>query len=290
MDENVYLTREELDSIINNDKLIGKGTEGACFAHGNEIYKVYHNTYESKRMLSTPQKVDEEGVRIFDQDEIRNSLYTTDDHRIIKYTDKEGTKLTVEDGLSRAINKGEKIVNTKLPTKILYVDGKVKGCVYPYHKKTKSIYYAYKKLYKKRLLICKRLIEQVKELVNNNIYPVDLCQKGDNNIFDKSIANVLLDNKNNPIIIDLEGKSTLYSDSYNKKYEEITALSLGTLILEILTREDIQEDLADENIEDVQSYLTDLGLTHEQVELFLDGQFTINDIDEMIKTIENRKR
>ena len=287
MAKEVNLTSKELASILANKKMIGAGTEGACFAVNNEIYKIYHNT-NGETVTKAHATYDDDGVRVFDINEIRKNKIN-DPSVAIKYTDKYGTKLSMEDGLNRAIEKGNKVVKTKLPTKVLYVDGKVKGCVYPYFKHTQSIYAAYKKTYKTRLQICKKLIERVKELIANNIYPVDLCQKGEKSLYDKSIVNVLLDWRNNPIIIDLEGKSTIYTEAYDERLEEIAVGTLATLVLEILSREDIQEDLVDENYYEVERYLKELGLTYEQYESFIDNTLKMDDLEAILSNIEETR-
>ena len=286
MSDKIELTKEELESLIKNNKLIGQGTEGKCFQKGNEIYKIYHKTYESTYAIGKGQ-LDEDGVRIYNPEE-KKQLYVKDE-RIIKYTDEEGVKLTVQDGLSRALNKGQKITKTRLPSKIIMVDGKVKGCVYPYYRFTSSIYSAIHKPYKTRLKICKRLIDQVKELLDNNIYPVDLCQKGDKRISDKSIANVLLDLRNNPIIIDLEGKSTLYTDKHNETYERTACYNLATVILELLTREDIQEDFIEENIEMITNYLRNAGMNEELVEKYIDSCLNIEDVYTIFDNLSKKR-
>ncbi len=288
MSEIIRLTQEELDNIIKNNKKIGQGTEGTCFNHDGEVYKIYHKTGEQLHAIATEDKVDEDGTKIYDKNKPKH--YVREDNRIFKYTDEDGVKLGKPEALNRALAKGYKITKSRLPHKIILVDGKLKGCVYPYYKHTKSIYSAYRKPFKTRLLICQRLIEQVKELLDNNIYPIDLCQKfGGRTIFDKSVANVLLDWKNNPIIIDLEGKSTLYTDSYNPLYASTTCYLLATLILEIMTREDIQEDFIDEDFDLIHEYLNDIGLPDELIQKYIDNSLVLDDVYQMFDLIASKK-
>ena len=284
----IKLTQEELDSIIKNNKQVGVGTEGTCFNYNGEVYKIYHKTTEEMHTVYNDDQVDEDGTKIYDKNKPKH--FIKEDNRMFKYTDEDGVKLGKIDALNRALAKGYKVTKTKLPTKIILVDGKLKGCVYPYYKHTKSIYSAYRKTYKTRLKICQKLIEQVKELLDNNIYPIDLCQKfGGKNLFDKSVANVLLDWKNNPIIIDLEGKSTLYTDSYNQSFANTTCYLLATLILEIMTREDIQEDFIEEDMDLIRSYLGKAGLSEELIDKYIDASLTIEDVDTIMQTFEKTR-
>ena len=133
------------------------------------------------------------------------------------------------------------------------------------------------------------LLNKVQELIDNNIYPVDLCQKGINNLYDKNYANVLLNYKNEPILIDLDGKSALYSEVPNELYNKHTCTTLSNLIFEILTREDIQEDYNDEDYDAIRQYLTKAGLTDELVERFLENEMSMEDISESIDLMERNR-
>ena len=286
MSKNIYLTQEELDSFTINHKTIGEGTEGICFRHGNEIYKIYKNKSVREHPSVKPE-YDKDGVRIFKVEEIRKSI-NPPKRRVLDYTNEEGVLLNNEQALEKAIERGHKIVKTKLPQKIIYINGIARGCVYPFYKYTSSIYKALRKTYKKRLQICRLLIEKTKELIDNNIYPIDLCQKGPDKLFDKRYANVLLNYKNEPLIIDLDGKSALYTEVANPDFEKRTCTTLSNLIYEIMTREDIQEDYNDEDFDTIREYLSSYGLTEDIIYKFLDCELTMEDIDKSMEIFESR--
>ena len=272
------------------NKKIGEGTEGICFRYGNEIYKIYKKLLEEpKTKIFIEPQYDSDGVRIYKKEDFRNVKYSNNPNRLIKYITQDGTVLHNEQALNIAIDRGHKIVGTKIPQKIIYVNGVARGCVYPYYRFTKSIYSAYRKTFKKRLKICRMLLNKVQELIDNNIYPVDLCQKGINNLYDKNYANVLLNYKNEPILIDLDGKSALYSEVPNELYNKHTCTTLSNLIFEILTREDIQEDYNDEDYDAIRQYLTKAGLTDELVERFLENEMSMEDISESIDLMERNR-
>ena len=104
MSEIVRLTQEELDNLINNNKKIGEGTEGACFNHDGEIYKIYHKTGEQLNAIANEEKVDEDGTKIYDKNKPKH--YIKEDNRIFKYTDEDGVKLGKSEALDRALAKG----------------------------------------------------------------------------------------------------------------------------------------------------------------------------------------
>jgi hypothetical protein len=288
---NVYFTKEQLQDFIANHKKIGEGTEGICFKNGNEIYKVYKNTFEEPEVPKyvTPE-YNSEGVRIYKKEDFRNVVNKKNPNKLIKYTSEDGTLLHTEQALEKVIDKGQRIVGTKIPQKIIYVNGVARGCVYPYHRFTSSIYKSFRRTFKTRLKICRLLLEKVQELIDNNIYPIDLCQKGPDSLFDKNYANVLLNIKNEPLIIDLDGKSALYTDVPNPSYEKMSCVTLSNLILEILTREDIQEDFNEEDFDGIYSYLSEAGLNDEMIHKFLDGSMTMKDIEESINLIEGKRK
>lgn len=291
MADNVYFTKDELNDFIANHKKIGEGTEGICFKCGNEIYKIHKKTIEPAQYRPIDNPVfDDSGVRIYKRSDFVRIDSSKNPNKVINYKTKDGTVIHNEQALQIAIERGNRIIKSKTPQRIIYVNGVVRGCVYPYYKHASSIYKAYLKTYKTRLKICKSLIDKVKELVDNNIYPVDLCQKMPSRLFDKNYANVLLSFKNEPIIIDLDGRSTYYTEIPNSAYLTSTCWTLAYLVYEIITREDIQEDYKDENYDMIREYLSEYGLTSDIIKRFLDRELTMDDIDESIRLFESKRK
>ena len=280
----INLTREQFNDLITKNKKIGEGTDGTCYRLGKKVYKIYHTSQSHKFTFDI--ELDSSGVRLHNGK--NNNVVRLNDIKKIEYTDQDEIRLGTESGLIKAINRGTHIAGSNLPSDIIYVHGKVRGCVYPYYKHVNSIYKAYRKNLKTRLKICMSLYNKVKELVDNNIYPIDLAQKGKEKLFDKSRCNVFLSHKNEPIIIDLDGKSALYTENYNRRYEEMTSNSLITLLFEIITREDIQEDLEEEDIDTIKFYLSNTGLSQELIERFLDGNMTMKDVNKSLEEVNNK--
>ncbi len=281
----INLTNKEFENLITKGKVVGEGTDGVCYAVGKKVYKIYHKSYKSP--LTSNPVYDEEKVRIAVSKEFKGHIVS--DVKIIQYTDSEGIRLSLSSGLEKIVERGKQIHGSILPQGAIYVNGRVKGCIYPYYTHVKSIYSAFRKLYKKRLEICRKLIVKVEELLEHNIYPIDLCQKGKDKLFDRRYCNVFLDSKNEPIIIDLDGKSALYTETDNILYEKKSCTSLSFLIFELITREDIQEDYEAEDYDSIRAYLCEIGLPERLREKFLDQDMSIEDIKESFEIIKSRK-
>lgn len=90
----------------------------------------------------------------------------------------------------------------------------------------------------------KKVLENLKELCDNNIYPIDFGNRS-KNIYDHS--NILVNIKGNVEFIDLEGRSTIYTREPNdnlkvKAYAEFYFLFLDIMFDEILDGE-YEEDI-----------------------------------------------
>lgn len=287
----VNLTNEEFVKLIEKNKKVGEGTEGYVIKKGKEVYKIYKDTKEYTVFPKTAStQVDQDGVRLYDKSEYSNKQGVTRDNRLIKYTDSDETKLSSSEALERVVERGTKVTGSRLPSKIILVDGIVRGCVYPYYGFCTSIYNSMRHSFKSRINTCKKLIEKVKELIANNVYPVDLCQKNVANPYDKNFSNVFLNIKGEPIIIDLDGKSTLYTELYNPNYERLSCVTLSTLILEIMCRADLQAMVAEEDMDSVYEVLGEIGLDDEQINKYINMQIMTDDIDNIMESIESRRR
>ena len=280
----INLTRAQFNDLIVKGKKIGQGTDGVCYRQGKKVYKIYHTSH--KVNLVAPIVLDSSGVRVPNKEDFKTMK--TSYGSIIQYVTEDETRLSTENGLLKAIELGNSIKGTNLPSDIIYINGVARGCVYPYYKHVSSIHKSYRRSLKTRLKICMSLYEKVKELVDNNIYPIDLAQKSRERLFDKRKCNVFLSFRNEPIIIDLDGKSALYTETHNKTFEEKTCHSLMTLMLEIITREDLQEDMNDEDFDTVRFYLKNNGLSLESIEKFFDCNMNMEDVSKSLDEITNK--
>ena len=240
MVEPIYINSNELAKL----KVIGEGTDGKIYKLDNKtLLKIYHHSNEY-----FPQKnkqiYDNEGVNITPYK--NNDFINTDS--ALRYYDTDGVKLSREMAIIRAIERQENVKKTKLPKNLIYVDGKLKGCVIDYHRFCTNIYKALNLPYAMRLKIARNILEKVKELLDANIYHIDLAQCP---TVDCKNTNVLLTKSLKPEIIDIDGKSAIYTESFSKNYYRQSLYSLNVLIIELLSRLNLHENLEDLNVFDL---------------------------------------
>ena len=287
----ILLKKYEYNDIINNKKCIGSGVDGSVYRiNRNTVYKFYH---KQNTFIDLPNaNIDEEGVIVSDFKNLRpyNRVVRNES---IYYTDKDGVILTREDAIIKAIAKQENVKLTDLPRNVIYLNNKIIGCEYKYYPCKLGIYAATYLPLKQRLIVCKRLMEEVKELLNNNIYPVTLAQRDEVFPFIKNKSNILIGRDLKPVIIDLDGISALYSDNYSKKYYDKVMASLSSLILELLTKVELANNIEDDEnvINDYIGSLYEKGIPIHLARKFFDNyRLEINELDDIIKTLELTKK
>lgn len=246
----VELTNRQAEYIKHKRKCLGSGVDGSVYDMGNHIvYKFYHKMGDFI-VINKGKVYDSDGVNITDIKDLRNKGIR-ENHEPINYLDEEGVILGREAAIRKAMEKQEHVKYTTLPQNIIKVNNKVAGCVYKKYDSVLGIYAASFLPLKTRKKILKRLYFKLKELINNNIYPITLAQKHDLLPFTTKNANVLLCKNLDPVIIDIDGISAFYTDSFSEtKYNQVMS-SFSKLVLEVLSGVDIKEDddLIDETIE-----------------------------------------
>ncbi len=221
----VNISNSELEKL----KKIGEGNDAIVYDAGKGIlYKVYKGESMSN-YLNKP-------TRIYKGE--RKNI----DERLL-YLDKDGVKIYYKDAFKRIIKRGEKIKLSNLPKASLFIDNKFKGCVlekingFQIH----NIFPILSKKIKYKIL--KELLNEIKELTDNYIYPIDTANspRVDNH------SNILVNYKLEPKLIDLDGKSTLYRESYDDECYLFTLMSLNLLFMELLN--DIEIGYQNDQIE-----------------------------------------
>ena len=286
--EPIRLSTNEAKKIKSINPCIGQGVDGEVYkVSNNEVYKFYKN---KEILIDNNALYDEDGVNINDFKNLR-SRYIKVNNAAIKYIDKEGVSLAREEAIKKAIIKQDRIQMTHLPQNIIYVNNKAAGCVYKYYPNKFGIYAAAYLPFKVRLTICERLLAKVKELVDNNIYPVTLAQKNELLPFSSDNANVLLGLKLDPIIIDLDGISAMYTEKFSQIFYNNCLSSLTALILEIITRVEINYDMLDEyEIDELINELVKTGLSREYIQKYIDsGHLDFDELNSSIKCLKKNK-
>lgn len=268
-----------------NLKKVGCGTDGKVFSYTNKILlKIYReNLTKIKKMNELMNKED----KIYERGSLRKIKFD-DPLTYFAYDGSENIRLRSIDALKKAVIKQKHIKRTNLPKGIVKIDNNFAGCIIEkangtqIHKLTgMPLKYKYK--------IIKNLLLDVEELLNNNVYHVDLSNspyakvgyidEDDNFKFMNGHSHVLV----NPIslktnIIDLDGKSTKYMERYNEKAENECLYNLCLLLIEFLYKIDTDEI---RDIDEIIYRLKDFNLDNDFAQKLANNKF--NNIEEIKK-------
>jgi hypothetical protein len=238
MEDKIYLTSDEFKKVLKNE--IGHGTDGVVFQYNKDyLIKLYRKDFfkEPDELL---QKAE---TKIYDPKNKPKFVPVKQNIRLFIKDEDSRMKLMDEFAIKKIIEKQQKVTKTHLPQKLVYVDGRFIGVLlkkvhgFQIHKFTGAPF-----AYKKKVAIA--VIDAVKELLDNNIYHEDLANspyantayvKGDEVVNSHGHSHILL----NPFtmkvnIIDLDGKSTVYTDYIDKLEEERSLANLTHLLFEFL--------------------------------------------------------
>jgi len=171
-----------------------------------------------------------------------------------------------------------------LPQNIITVDSQVVGCTYKRYNTIFGIYALSLLPINKRKEVLKELLIKIQELLDNNIYLVTLAQK--NLIFPllKNDSNILLSYRLEPLIIDLDGISAIYTEEYKETYYKETLVSLSKLIFEILLGQDLPWEYLDENQDEFLSLCEKFGLDCHLAKEYYDANYL--DIETLNKVLK----
>lgn len=161
-------------------------------------------------------------------------LYAAPGKKLYKIYKKPIEKVAeFEKDLKEALLRQENVHLTSLPEGMVLVDDYPAGCIlnrFICHENIdKMNYYRKEAQYK----ILKGLILRVKELVENQIYPLDLNNQ---NLLYEEKGNVLVSKTGKVEIIDLDRSSAAYTPNRLRHYENFVYSSLGELIHRQLSR------------------------------------------------------
>ena len=277
----INLTGEEAYYIKKNKRCVGSGVDGSVYDMGNHVlYKFYHKMGDYI-VIDEKGIYDSEGVNITNIKELRYKGIR-ENHKPINYIDDDGVILSREQAIRKAIEKQKYVKYTTLPQNIIKVNNKVAGCVYKKYDSILGIYAASFLPLELRKRVLRRLYFKLKELYENNIYPITLAQKNDLLPFSTKESNVLLCKHLNPIIIDVDGISAIYTDSFSKSKYEKSMGSFSKLVLEILSGVDIKED--DEELENTIDQLIERNIDEHIIKKFINyNRLEEKEIIRMIK-------
>lgn len=286
----LYLKTEDLNEL----KEIGHGTDGTVYLYkNNTLIKLYHKRV--KEIVSDVEKNDED-IKIYTtgQKNYNNNYYNND--LTYYHYDKEGNeniKLLPKDAIRKAIERHDDIELTSLPIGTVYLNGRFAGCLLErqrgiqIHKLTGLPLNMRKRIYL-------NVLKAEAELLKNNIYHVDLS----NSPYAKK--RVILPNKEiittghshvlvNPVtlgtnFIDLEGKSTIYTEKENEQFKKQSLGDLSILTLEFLLQLDWEE--LKEEPEEIYSECEGKQVPFDLQEKLVNQEASLEDLYELTRTLK----
>lgn len=285
------ITKEELKG----KKEIGHGTDGRVLEYGNgELLKIYHVRPDIKQIDSSS----DEDIKIYNKKDFKAPKKEDDNVRFyVGEGDGDYVRLGKTDALTRAVSRKHNVVKSILPQRLLYVDKKLVGCTV-IRQKGMQIHKLTGMPLKMKKLIMMRVLEAVKELIDNNIYPVDLDNSpystksiyvDENGIMEKvGHSHVLVSVPSLDIhIIDLDGKSTIYTDFKSPNLERQSCASFNRLMKEFLLKLDLDELQTEE---DVIAALTEANVEYEYIDKITHDEMTLKDLYHFITSYNYRSK
>jgi hypothetical protein len=257
-----FLTQKELEEL--SKKKIGQGKEGKVYRIGNGLlFKIYYKIHpcERERIVHVCLKAyeeDEDNVKkVLDDSDIRIEIEKTIEVRPYD-VDNDGVKKVYSiDQINEAMKKQKKVKNTSLPLCPIYIDNKLGGVVLKEHKWSYNIHLIAFIPLKWRLILLKKTLENLKELCDNYIYPQDFGNQ-DEVMYPHS--NILVSIKGNIHFIDLEGKTTIYTEKENANFKRSSYKEFYYLFLDVIYDERLLRNSEYErDIEDMENNLLEKG-------------------------------
>lgn len=293
--DNIYLTKDEISSVLDTE--IGRGTDGRVFKYDrNRLLKLYHKYLN--RLTNRKVEEPDDDVKIYNMGDRKDKSDFYDMFTFYK-TEDDGNFIRIRNGeaaIHAAQERQLKVKHTRLPKNAVFIDGKFAGCTLlkvrgiQIHKMIGLPFSLKKK-------IMKKVLRNVKELMDNYIYHLDLA----NSPYSRSLLmdqNGKIENVGhshvliNPItlqprLIDLDGKSTVYTDYYSEDLEKKTLASFNELMLEFLLSIDLDQYESDDEI----SYeLSQIGIDIEYIDLLINNAMTYEQLDEFIDNVEIKRK
>lgn len=304
--EPVYLKIEDLEILKKRE--IGRGTDGIVVKYDRKyLVKLYHRKLID--IMSILKQIDDQ-TKEYKMGDIKGKINEPFNYYMYNENNDEHIKLQSKYAIRKAMERQKNITRTRLPQNIVYLNNQFAGCLLEYIRGT-GIYSLTGMPLKYKKIIFTEVIKSVRELLDNNIYHIDLNNRPQSRALYKDEEGIVKDLGHshvlvNPLtlktnIIDLDGKSTIYTERYSEEYELEVLRNLCELLIEFLLTIDTYElkKMADEladlpsTLEEAKEIFTK-SLANELEKLHIEDQyieklstFSLN-IDEMknfVKTL-----
>lgn len=221
--------------------VIGEGSEGIVYQYvDNILIKIYRKRIywmkDSLQLLDLPDK-------IYDKSSLQVKNYQ-DQFTFHKRDELDYIKLYERDTLAEIGKKRNDVKRTQLPIGPVFISHRFSGCFFQAVSGIPIHHLMFLPLFYKRK-IGRSLIEDIQELVKNFVYPIDLNNSpfsettilnefGHYNIVRGHSHVYIKLGKQKTNLIDLDGKSTIYTDYFDETLYQYTLHSLCILLLEFL--------------------------------------------------------
>lgn len=269
----VFLTQEELEKL--SKKKIGQGKEGKVYRASNGLlYKIYykidpHERKEIVHLKLREYEVDDDNVkRVVEASDVRIDVKKTIELKPFD-VDRDGVKKVYSiDQIEEARKRQPKIKNTSLPLGPIFIDNKFGGVVLKEHKRCYNLHIISMLPTKLRLKILKRVLENLKELCDNCIYPIDFANP-DEAYYPHS--NILINMFGKVEFIDLEGKTTVYTKDEHEYFKSYSYHEFYLLFLDIMYGEKLPRGSETEkDTSEVEQALLEKGILNEYIKYLWD--------------------
>lgn len=306
--EPIYLSEKEIEKL--QRKKIGSGSEAHVYKASNEIlYKIYHNDLSRK---ITSGHFDESLIKKYPSDDsdvkvvgnLKDVRAGKHIDRFASYYDEEGVKLYDKNAIIKAIQRQPNIEYTSLPKTPIYrlEDYKLLGCALKYHKNHTDLHNLSFLPRSTKIKIMKKILRNLQELLKENIYHIDLANK---KVSSDSHSNILVSFNLEPQIIDVDGRSAIYTENPSNELTEeakkqletrnqnllaTTYASLSALILDFLYDEDIVNESLETDLDILilQKRLLEKGLPETLSEYLINGEATLDIVNEVLNLKQKR--
>lgn len=189
--------------------------------------------------------------------------------------------------IAEAASRQQYIQHSTLPLGTLYIDDKFKGCVLKEHRGYGDIYNINILPKKIKIKLLRQLVLNVKELIEYNIYHVDLANKKVPGVHK---GNVLISLTGDIQLIDLDGKSTIYTHRFDPQFYQLTIESLVALITDLLFELDLEEEFF-EDIMYITNKLKAFGFSEALAEkIATQNVSSFEEIDEILDMADKCKK
>lgn len=297
-EDNINLTKEEIDNLLKQE--LSHGTDGRVMIFDRKrMIKLYHkyvNWFKGQYHLNNQNDDDVKLYSIGDYKK-KSDIF---DMFTFYISEDNGEFIRIRNGsaaIASARERQQRVKNTRLPQNAVFIDGKFIGCTLIAIKgiqihKLIGLPFSLKKK------IMKKVLYNVKELMDNYIYHIDLDNSpytkdnyfvnDEGKIENVGHSHVLI----NPItlkpqLIDLDGKSTVYTDAYSKNLENQSMASFNRLMIEFLLGIDLDEY---KNEEDLTYILSQIGIDVEYIDLLATNSMNYEQAEDFLNNVDHVRR